>query len=157
MAAAKRSPKAAAKPEPTVSDSIDDLLAAQGYVGDEKPIGPNGEIRPVRIGKRGRTPNPMVDLFELDGVMYQIPSAPPPILVFRYQQDVLRAMRVKDDKRREAAHYEATTKFLTSLLGQEAMDALAESPDTTEEDIADVFAIVSRIAFGSKVMEAQGN
>lgn len=159
-AAKRTSPKAAPiTPEPVEEFDADAELEKLGFVGENGPIGEDGSIRPVKIGQRGRTPNPMVDLFELDGVMYQIPSKPPPMLTFRYQRAVNGAQRIKDAKRRKAATDKATEDFLVSLLGREALDALAESPETEDEDIADVFAIVAHIGFGSpsRAEEAQGN
>lgn len=126
MAAATKPRKATAKaPAPeTEPAALADLDA-------------DGPIEPVRIGKRGRTPNPMVDLFELDGRMYRIPSKPSPALILRFQRDL-----------RKQGRDEAVANLLTTLLGQEALDALAESPEVQEEDVADVFGIVARVAFG---------
>lgn len=132
-----------------LAQEFDQLITApaeDGYV----PINDDGTVNPVRIGKRGRTPNPMVDLFELDGVMYQVPEKPSPVVTLKFLREA-RDRRIGVDK--------ATENLLMALLGRDALDALAESPEVTEEDVADVFKIVGHIAFGAlrRMREAQGN
>lgn len=157
-AAAKTSPRAAATTAAreqvaaefdALAQEFDQLITApdeDGYV----PVNDDGTVNPVRIGKRGRTPNPMVDLFELDGVMHQIPEKPSPVLTLKFLREA-RDRRVGVDK--------AIENLLLTLLGQDALDALAESPEVTEDDVADVFKIVGHIAFGAlkRMREAQGN
>lgn len=106
----------------------------------ESPIGEDGSIRPVQIGRRGRTPNELVTIFTLDGVDYQVPSKPSPAVLIKF-------MREARDRRIGVAG--ATENLLVTLLGRDALEALAESPEVTEQDIADVFTIVSHIGFGA--------
>lgn len=143
-AATKKRPAKAATTQAPTADLADLPIDPDG------PIGPDGEIRPVRIGKRGRTPNPMIDLFELDGRMYQIPAKPGAALVIRFLREY-RNKRIGPDL--------ATENLLISLIGQEAWDALAESPEVTAEDVADVLTIVATIATAEvkKITGAAGN
>jgi hypothetical protein len=149
-AAAKR-PKAAPPPSPLVTE--EDVTAALAAV-ENSPIAEDGTIRPVRIGKSGRTPNQMVDLFELDGRMYQIPEKGKPAATLQFLRD-LRDTSVPAAMRQDAA----VENFLIRLIGHDAWQALGDSPDTTEEDIALVLLIVQKIAFGAvrRMREAQGN
>lgn len=146
----KRAPRktatpASAKP-PVVEGMSAEELAAEAermqaeLESDGGPVGPNGEIRPIQIGKRGRTPNQLVDLFELDGVMYQIPEHPSPMLIFRF-------MREARDKK--IGRDVAVENLFVALLGKDALDALSESPEVTAEDIADVFTVIAHVAFGA--------
>lgn len=142
----KKSPKAAPKASPELSEEELDALR-RASPSEDGPIALDGTIRPVQIGKRGRTPNELTTIFILDDVEYQIPAKPSPALVLRWMQESRVAPGASAQKRREAA-YRATENVLMTLLGQEAMDALAASPDVTAEDMADIFAIVGTIFFG---------
>ena len=137
--ARKRAAKKAAPAAELTEVEFRDELAKLAEPG-ESPIGEDGTIRPVQIGKRGRTPNELVTIFVLDDVEYQIPSKPSPAVLIKF-------MREARDKKVGVSR--ATENLLVTLLGQEALDALAESPDVTEQDVADVFLIVSHIAFGA--------
>jgi hypothetical protein len=150
-AAAKRPKASPASPGPLVTE--EDVTAALAAV-ENSPIGEDGTIRPVRIGKSGRTPNQMVDLFELDGRMYQIPEKGKPAATLQFLRD-LRDTSVPAAMRQDAA----VENFLIRLIGHDAWQALGDSPDTTEEDIALVLLIVQKIAFGAvrRMREAQGN
>lgn len=112
------------------------------FRGEDGPIAEDGSIRPVKMGKTARE---MVDVFELDGKMYRVPKRINPMLTMRWQREA-----------RTVGQYAATENLLLTLLGQDAVDALAESPEVDEEDIAKVFAIVGHLAFGTaqKVQEA---
>lgn len=92
----------------------------------------------------------MVTIFAIDDVDYQIPAKPSPAVLIKF----MREARNKKIGRNRAAE-----NLLVTLLGQEALDALAESPDVTEEDVADVFAIVGHVGFGAfkKLQDASGN
>lgn len=144
--ARKRAPKKAAPkpPEEMSQAEFDAELARLG--GDEGPIGEDGSIRPVQIGKRGRTPNRLVTIFTLDDVEYQIPEKPSPAVLIKFMREA---------RNRKVGVAAATENLLVTLLGQDGLDALAESPEVTEEDVADVFAIVAHIAFGA-VKKLQG-
>jgi hypothetical protein len=109
----------------------------------------DGRIKPVEIGKRGRTPNQLVHLFTLDGRKFYVPEKPSPMVTLRF----LRTMRTEG----QAA---AVEELLLKTLGQEAVDALAASPDVEDEDMAAIFGAITKIVFGnlSKQQEAtQGN
>jgi hypothetical protein len=161
----KRTPrKTTGSKAPAKALDIDESLAELGYMGEQGPIAEDGSIRPIEVGKRGRTPNPMVDLFTLDGgeSYYQIPAKPPAMLAFAYQEDLRRTLRIKDPKRRKAAQDLATQALFIDLLGEDALLALRTSRETTDEDIADIFAAIAHVCFGkagvvTKVEEAQGN
>lgn len=155
----KRSPKAA-KPAPTpetaelLGELSEDELAALARTepGGGGPVQEDGTIRPVQIGKRGRSASSveMTTVFILDDVEYQIPTRPNPALVLRWMMDSRMPKGVKvNSKRGRAIAYQATENVLMTLLGKEALDALAASPDVEQEDVADVFAIVSHIFFGA--------
>lgn len=109
------------------------------------PVDEDGNVRPVQIGQRGRVPNEMVTIFVLDGVEYQIPSRPSAAVLIKFQRSL-----------RKRGQDQAVWDLLLDLLGQDALDALAESPEVTAEDVGDVFAIVAHIAFGAvkKLREA---
>jgi hypothetical protein len=143
---------------------VDAELAQLGFAGEDGPIAADGSIRPIEIGKRGRTPNPMVDLFTLDGgeTYYQVPAKPPAMLAFAYQEDLRKTLRIKDPKKRKAAQELATQQLFVDLLGQDALDALRTSREVDEKNIEDIFAALAHLCFGktgvvTKVEEAQGN
>jgi hypothetical protein len=143
--ARKRSPKKSApapasEPPRRITEREFDAELAKLSADGEGPIGEDGTIRPVQIGKRGRTPNRLVTIFTLDGVDYQIPEKPSPAVLIKF---------LRESRNRKVGVRAATENLLVTLLGQEALDALAESPEVTEEDVADVFAIVAHVAFGA--------
>lgn len=111
------------------------------------PVGADGEIRTVRIGQRQVK---MVDLFELDGHVHRIPAKPSAALIIRFMRQC-RNPKIGADL--------AVENLLISLIGQEAWDALADSPEVTSEDVADVLYIVAHIAAGEvqKLRAASGN
>lgn len=147
----KRAPRkqaaVVAEPETTGAD-----LEALAKELDERdgPIGEGGEIRPVQIGKRGRKAPEMVTIFEIDGTEYKIPAKPSPAVLIRFMREA---------RNKKVGRNQAVENLLVTLLGQDALDALAESPDVTEEDVADVFTIVGHIGFGAfaKLQDASGN
>lgn len=147
MSAPTKPRKAAAKKAPDVEPDLSTLADEPAHEG---PIGEDGEIRPVKIGKRGRKAPEMVTIFEIDDVEYQIPAKPSPAVLIKF----MREARSKKIGRAQAAE-----NLLVTLLGQDALDALAESQDVTEEDVADVFTIVGHIGFGAfqKLQAASGN
>lgn len=136
-----------------LADLHDEQDEAGLFAGDQpdedtaqhSPIGPDGEIRPVQIGKRGRAGQKMVTIFTLDGRDYRVPERLGPAAIIKFQKDL-----------RKRGRDHALWELMLTLLGQEALDRLAESPDVSVEDVADVFAIVAHIAFGSleKLREA---
>lgn len=137
-AAVKRSPRAA-KPAPVEPELTDaDLQALTDDQPDE--LAP-GEIRPVVIGKRGRrgdVPVEMVAIFELNDVPYEIPRNPSAALVLRWMLDT----------REHGSQVAAETMALT-LLGRDALDALAASPEVEPEDVRDIFDNLGAVFFTS--------
>lgn len=152
MAAPTKPRKAAAKkakpepePEPEVDLSTAELLAVEQAIrGDGGPVDADGQIRPLEIGRAGRTPNPRVWIFTLDGKDYTCPSKPNPALTLRFQRDLRRHGRD-----------EAVANLLVSMLGADALDALAESPDVGEEEMAQVFSRVAIVLWGPKRQTGQ--
>jgi hypothetical protein len=129
---------------------VEDIVVPE-LATDDGPIGEDGSIRPVKIGKRGRKAPEMVTIFEIDGTEYQIPAKPSPAILIKFMREA---------RSKKIGRNQAVENLLMTLLGQDALDALAESPDVTEEDVADVFTIVGHIGFGAfqKLQEtAAGN
>ena len=144
----KAAAKAAAPAETALTDG--ELAALSDEPAHEGPIGEDGQIRPVQIGKRGRKAPEMVTIFTIDDVDYKIPAKPSPAILIKFMREA---------RNRKIGRNQAVENLLVTLLGQEALDALAESPDVTEEDVADVFTIVGHIGFGAfaKLQGASGN
>lgn len=129
----KRAPKASPQPAIPAGDVLDE----------------DDEIRPVRIGKR-TGPVEMTTVFELDGREYQVPTRIPAALYIKF---------MKEARDRRIGQQVASENLVLSMLGTEAFDALAESPDVTDEHVGEVFGIVARIAAEAitKVTDAAGN
>lgn len=103
------------------------------------PIGPDGTITPVIVGKAGKAGTEMVHIFSLDGEPYHIPKRPPIAVMLRFMRDVR--------KPGEGARYNAIEQAMMSMLGKSKLDALCESEDTSDDDVANVFIIVGHILF----------
>lgn len=114
--------------------------AVDNLSGDGSPIGPDGEIRPVEVGRKGKTGPEMTHIFTVDGRKYYVPKRPTPALMLQFLTD-LQDPRVGRDG--------AVMTAFTSMVGKAGMRALAESPDTDEEDIAAVMSIVAHLMFGA--------
>lgn len=104
---------------------------------EERPVGP------VRIGNRAPA---MVDVFELAGVMYQAPAEPSALLVHDYLQQLRKAYRLKNATHRSSAIADASESYIKAILGDEAWQALRESPLVTATDVA---AVIDKI--GSEI------
>jgi len=143
-APAKKTTRAAAAPlAARVDDAELERLQAEvdeALAHDDSPVGPDGEIRPVVVGKKGKSGPEMVHIFTIADVDYFIPKHPSPAVMIKFMREA-RDRRVGRDA--------AVQNAMITLLGSEALDALAESPDTDEEDVAKVFTIVAHILFGS--------
>lgn len=146
----KKAAPATAEAPATVEEFDAELRGLAEEAGTEFPIAEDGSITPVKIGKRGRTPNPMLDLFEIDGVMYRVPAKPSPALMLTFFREA-RNKKVGKDA--------AVENLLLGMIGEDGMAALMASPEVTDEDMADILTIVSHIAFGtlSKLTGASGN
>lgn len=172
---AKRAPKkgrpAPAEPVDAHVPSDDELNAELAKLTDEtvdELVDEDGNIRPVEIGKKGRTPNPVIHVFTLDGVKYGMPGRPNPAIMLKFQREWRKASRLPQNGTRAGmkinpraeAQNAATMDLLLDMLGEEAIDALATSPEVGEEEMAAVFARVTKIGFGglAQAVEAtQGN
>lgn len=105
-------------------------------------------VEPVQITKRDREPAEMVTIFHLDGKDYQIPAKPGPAVVLRYMKEA-----------RKIGEAQAGFNVLNAMLGDEALEALSESQDVTDEDISKIYEIVTKVFFTglTGMQEAQGN
>lgn len=106
---------------------------------DTGPIGPDGEIRPVEVGKAGKAGTEMVHIFSLNGEKFYIPKRPPIAVMLRFMRDVR--------KKGEGARYAAVEQAMMSMLGKSKLDALCDSEDTSDDDVANVFIIVGHVLF----------
>lgn len=112
----------------------------ESFQFDDSPIGPDGEIRPVEIGRAGKAGPEMVHIFSIGGEKFFVPKTPSPAIMLRF-------MREARDKR--VGRDVAVERALISMLGKQGLDALAESEETTDDDVANVFIIVGHILFGA--------
>lgn len=117
--------------------SLDALLRT---INPDGPINEDGSITPVSIGKRGALPNQLVKIFDIDGRDFFIPERPPALLTIQFMREA-RNPRVGKEQ--------ATENFLLDLIGAEAAEILRTDRRVMEEDIADIFTIVGKVAFGS--------
>lgn len=99
-------------------------------------IQPDGTFTPRIIGQEGSTPNPMVDVFSLDGgaTYYRVPAEPNLAALVQFQADV-----------ETKGYARAAENLTTTLLGKDALHDLATSPKASKKDLGHVFAIVMRI------------
>lgn len=102
-------------------------------------LGEDGELVPVTVGKRGREGVEQVHIFTLDDVDYFIPKKPNRALLLKFWTEATGSRGINV----------ATQNALISLLGKDALDRLAESPLTTDEDVAQVFDMASYVFFGA--------
>lgn len=102
------------------------------------PIGQDGEIRPVEIGKAGRPGDDMEHIFTLDGEKYYVPKRPPVRIMLRFMREI-RDKRVGRD--------EAVENAMLAMLGKHKLDLLCESDEVTDDNFADVMTIVGYILF----------
>lgn len=129
-------------PTSAVSDLIDERLASGSVAASV--INDDGTINPVEIGRAGRVPNELVTLFTLDGKDYKVPQKPSPAIMQRFLRDA-----------RKHGPAMATSVLLDTMLGEEALDALAESPEVTDEDMARIYTALTHIAFGKVAKKAE--
>lgn len=116
-----------------VETKIKELEALSG----RQVLDDDGGVIAVEIGRSGRTPNNLVTLFTLDGVEYKVPEKPSAALMQRFFRDV-----------RKYGRSAAAAMLLDTMIGEEALNALSESPDVTDEDMAAIYTIVTHLAFG---------
>jgi hypothetical protein len=93
-------------------------------------------IEPVVIGKRARSDEELVTIFHLDGKDYKIPAKPGPAIMIKYMRDA-----------RKIGEAQAGFNVLNAMLGDEALEALAESDDVTEADLNRIYEIVTKVFF----------
>lgn len=120
-------------------------LAELGAI-DDSPIGPDGEIRPVEIGKTGLAGREMQHIFSIGDEKFFIPKVIPPAKLLAFQLDLAKFDRDT-----------AVGRLMTNIMGEKAIHALAASDEVSEDDMARVFLIVGTVAFGAlkKLREAQ--
>jgi hypothetical protein len=97
---------------------------------------------PVVIGKEGKAAPVRHDLFEVDGVMYSMPE-PTIGHVLKYLKTL-----------RKSGRDLAAQDIGFDLLGEDALDALSNSPDASQKDIERVFTRVGAIFFGSSAYKS---
>lgn len=102
------------------------------------PIGPDGEIRPVEVGRAGKPGPDMTHIFTVDGEKYYVPKSPHPAIMLRFMRQI-RDQRIGRD--------EAIENAMLAMLGKKRLDALCEAEEVTDEDVANVFIIVGHILF----------
>lgn len=105
---------------------------------DDGPIGPDGEIRAVQIGKKGKKGPELVHIFSIGDTKHFIPKNPTIAVLIQFLRDA-----------RTIGRDQAIENLLTSVLGEKNLSALASSAEVDEEDVASVFTIVSHVAFGA--------
>lgn len=142
-AAKKRAPKKSV-PAATKVEIAPDLDVPDDAAGAES-VDEVDLSEPVVVGKRGRKGEdaPVVhDLFVLDDVMYTV-ADPTFAVVVKYVRDLRRYGR-----------NHAVEDMCFTMLGEEALNLLAEHPDTGPEDLALIFTKVSGIFFDSPAWKA---
>lgn len=78
-----------------------------------------------------------VPLFELDGEVYSMPKEPPAGVALKY-------LRISTEQGQDPAAY----FMLTTMLGEDAYNALAEHPTLTTEQFDQIFKAVEKHALG---------
>lgn len=92
----------------------------------------------------GGQPEEMVDLFSIDGVVYQIPSKPRVNVALRY---LWHAKQHGEDK--------AAAELLEALLGEKGFKALIEYDDLTPDDFTNILKAAQQVTLGA-LEESQG-
>lgn len=141
----RRATKAATVHAPEVEITDEEVARLEAQIAEdqrapESPVGPDGAIRPVEVGWAGIAGPAMAHIFSIEGKKYFIPERPSPAIMLRFMREV-RDPRVGRDA--------AVDNAMMALLGKPALDALCEYPQTTDEDVANVFIIVGHIMFGA--------
>lgn len=96
-------------------------LVRHGVLPPEEPAAPAGKVY----------------LFSLNGVDHFLPERVGPNVSFRYLRDL-----------RKSGPEIAVANLFVALLGEDALDALADADDLTEEDVETVMKAVQRHALG---------
>lgn len=105
---------------------------------DDAVFADDGGIKPLKIGEGSVAAVPMIDLFELNGTMYQCPERPSGAMILRFMREARNPKVGRDG---------ALVNLMSNLLGEDALNAMSESTKVSDQDIADVFAIIGRIAY----------
>ncbi len=94
---------------------------------------------PVRIvsASPGGAPAKMIDLFEMDGVMHQIPAKPRINLVLRF---LFQAKTLGEDM--------AAANLLESLIGTDGFAALVNYDDLEPDQFQQILAIAQKVSMG---------
>ena len=85
-------------------------------------------------------------LFSIDGRAFTIPKNVPPHVAMKYLRDI-----------RDNPMEVALSRLLSNLLGKEAMDALAEFEDLTEQNLKDLMGKVQEKTQGMLEEIQEGN
>lgn len=99
----------------------------------------NTESGPVVIESGGNTEAPkMLELFSIDGKMYQIPAKPKMNVALRYLWDS-----------KTIGEIPAATNLLVSLIGEEGFKALTEYEDLKPEEFESIMAAATKLTMGA--------
>lgn len=95
-------------------------------------------FEPIHIDTTEAEEVKRVPFFYIDDEEYTIPEEVPASIVMRYFRDV-------DEKGPEVA----VARAMIELIGEDAMDALAESPSVTDEQTKQIMAVVEELLMGA--------
>lgn len=129
--------------------SDEEFERLSGMVGEEikdlpdSPIGPDGEIRPIEIGKDGKAGDDLAHLFTLAGEKFYIRKTAPVPIMLRFIREC------RPPELGGLGRDIAVERAMLSMLGKRSLDALCESSDTSDENFAHVFIVVGHILFTS--------
>jgi len=94
-------------------------------------------MKPVLLSKANDEDTEMVEIFEIDGRGYSIPSRAKVNEVLRY----LRTLRKENED-------VANAELLERMLGEDAYEALMEFEGLTQENLKEIMAIVQHVVMG---------
>jgi hypothetical protein len=87
----------------------------------------------------------MIDLFSIDGVMYQMPAKPRVNIALQYLNDA-----------RTVGPEAAQMMLLEKMLGEKGYKALSEYDDLTADNLTEIMAVVQKHTMGA-LENAGGN
>lgn len=96
------------------------------------------DIQPVQIDSSVVAKEERVPLFYIDDDEFTIPKKIKPNVAMRYLTDV-----------RDRGPEVALAEVMTEILGEDAMDALAESEAVTDEQMQQIMGIVQKLLLGA--------
>lgn len=122
---------------------LSDLVDEEVREAPDSPIGPDGEIRPIQIGQKGQAGSDMAHLFTIGAEKFYIRRTAPVPIMLRFLREC------RPPERGGIGRDAAVERAMLSLLGKKALDALADSPEVSDDDFANVFIVVGHILFTS--------